>query len=258
MTRAIVPAACHVVIEAMPAGRPPPVREGDGERRAACDHGWMERRDEAAEIAAAWTDAVHALGGARAVAADAAADLLARYGEPHRRYHGRRHVASVLRDAAALAAELRLPAGERSLLTVAAGAHDVVYDGRPGEDERRSATWARAWLRRAGVDAGRAARVEELVLATRDHRAPAGDLTAAVLLDADLAVLGADPPTYEWYRTAVRAEYAAVDEAAWRAGRARVLSDLLDRGRLFVSAPAARRWEARARANVARELAALR
>ena len=56
-----------------------------------------------------------------------------------------------MQDAAVLAEEVRLPAEERAVLTIAAGAHDVVYDGHPGDDERRSASWARRWLARAGV-----------------------------------------------------------------------------------------------------------
>ena len=49
-----------------------------------------------------------------------------------------------------LAGELRLPADERAVLTIAAAAHNVVYDGHPGADERRSAAWARHWLASMG------------------------------------------------------------------------------------------------------------
>lgn len=155
-----------------------------------------------------WTGAVCLLGGNQEVAAAAAADLSARYAEPHRRYHDNVHVQAVLRDAAALAGELRLSAEDRAVLAVAAGAHDVVYDGHPGDDERRSASWARDWLTRAGV--GEA-----------------------------------------------REEYAFLDERAWRAGRAAVMSGLLARDPLYGTGAARRRWEAMARANIARELESL-
>jgi predicted metal-dependent HD superfamily phosphohydrolase len=204
-----------------------------------------------------WTDAVCLLGGDREVAAAAAADLGARYAEAQRRYHDREHVRAVLRDVDLLAGELRLPAEERAVLVIAAGAHDVVYDARPGDDERRSAAWARDWLARAGVGEGPAARVEELVLATLTHSAPPGDRAAWVLLDADLAILGADADAYDRYRRAVREEYAVHDEPAWRAGRAAVMSGLLARDPLYRTPAARRRWEAAARANIARELDAL-
>jgi predicted metal-dependent HD superfamily phosphohydrolase len=205
----------------------------------------------------AWTGAVCLLGGSREVAAAAAADLGARYAEPHRRYHDNVHVQAVLRDAAVLAGELRLPAEDRALLTIAAGAHDVVYDGHPGDDERRSASWARDWLTRAGVGEAHVARVAELVLVTMAHSASPGDLTACALLDADLAVLGADPQAYDRYRLAVREEYAVLDERAWRVGRTAVMSGLLAREPLYSTGAARRRWEATARANIARELESL-
>jgi predicted metal-dependent HD superfamily phosphohydrolase len=205
----------------------------------------------------AWTAAVCLLGGDRQVAAAAAADLAARYAEPHRRYHGHAHVRAVVRDAAVLARELRLPADERAVLTIAAGAHDVVYDGHPGDDERRSASWARDWLARAGVAQAHVARAADLVLATVTHLAAPDDLTAWALLDADLAILGADPGTYDRYRAAVREEYAALDEWAWRTGRAAVMAKLLARDPLYGTGAARQRWEAAARANIARELETL-
>ncbi|WP_020422000.1 HD domain-containing protein [Amycolatopsis sp. ATCC 39116] len=205
-----------------------------------------------------WVSAVRALGGDGGVAADAAADLAARYAEPHRRYHDTAHVLAVLRDSAALAADLGLPPEERAVLALAAAAHDVVYDGRPGDDERRSAEWAVSWLRRAGARPEHVTRVEELVLATLTHAAPDGDATAQALLDADLAILGADEVAYDRYRSAVRAEYAPISDELWRAGRSAVLSDLLARDPLYATAAARSRWEAAAKANLARELAALR
>jgi predicted metal-dependent HD superfamily phosphohydrolase len=208
-------------------------------------------------VETAWTDAVCFLGGNQQVAVAAAADLGTRYAEPHRRYHDNAHVRAVLRDAAVLAAELRLAAGERAVLTIAAAAHDVVYDGHPGDDERRSAAWARDWLTRAGVGAAHVARVEELVLATITHSAAADDLTAWVLLDADLAILGADPEAYDRYRVAVREEYAALSEQAWRAGRAAVMAGLLARDPLYGTTAGRRRWQAMASANIVRELDSL-
>ncbi len=205
----------------------------------------------------AWTSAVRLLGGDQEVAAAAAADLADRYAQAHRRYHDQRHVRAVVRDASLLAGELRLPAQQRALLIIAAGAHDVVYERRPGDDERRSAAWARDWLTRAGVPQAHLGRVEELVLATITHSAPPDDLTAWALLDADLAILGADPGAYDRYRLAVREEYAAYDEPAWRAGRTAVMSGLLARDPLYGTDAARRRWEAAAKANIARELESL-
>ena len=208
-------------------------------------------------IGTAWVDAVTAAGGHPAAAAVSAADLVARYAEPHRRYHTATHVAAVLRDSAWLADALRLDAQERAVVTLAACAHDVVYDARPGDDERASARWARENLFDAGLAPDPAEHVAQLVLATLIHEAHAEHVAATALLDADLAILAGPPDAYAAYVAAVRAEYAHVDDAGWRTGRAAVLSGLLDRPRLYLSEPGRTRWEAAARANVAIELAAL-
>lgn len=195
-----------------------------------------------------WDDAVRTLGGA-----PDAGDLMERYAEPHRTYHNTFHVVSVVRDSSALADAFAFTVEERAILALAACAHDVIYDSRPGEDERASAAWARERL--AGVDEAHVARVESLVLATITHSSD--DPLAHVLLDADLAILGSEPEHYDRYSQAVRQEYAQYDDPTWRAGRAKVLRTLLDRETLYVSEPARRRWDAAARSNLARELQSL-
>lgn len=191
-----------------------------------------------------WDEAVLALGGT-----PAPTDLERRYAEPHRKYHNLTHVRQVVRDAVALS-----EGRDRALVALAAWAHDVIYDGRPGDDERASAAWARTNLTRVRLAEADIARVEGLVLATLDHTAPPGDRAAQALLDADLAILAAGPEDYERYRQAVRAEYAHVPDDAWRTGRAAVLRSLLAKDPLYLLAhhrePAARR-------NLTAELAGL-
>lgn len=195
-----------------------------------------------------WDDAVRTLGGA-----PDAADLIERYSEPHRSYHNTFHVASVVRDSWALADTFTFTTEERAILTLAACAHDVIYDGKPGDDERASAAWARQRL--AGLEEEQITRVESLVLATITHSSD--DRLAQVMLDADLAILGSEPEHYERYRQAVRQEYGQYDDETWRAGRTKVLKTLLDREDLYVTEPARELWDAAARTNLARELQTL-
>lgn len=196
-----------------------------------------------------WDQAVVALGGR-----PRGTDLARRYAEPHRGYHNTDHVRQVVRDADLLAADH--DDRDRAIIALAALAHDVVYDGKPGDDERRSAQWARVELTAAGIAEADIARVEALVLATLTHDA-GDDPLAALLMDADLAILGSDADGYERYRSAVRAEYSHVPDDAWRVGRAAVLRSLLDRDPLYVTPAAHERWDARARINLAAELAHL-
>lgn len=205
--------------------------------------------DRAVRLAEHWVAAVRALGGggARAVADE----LVAAYGSG-RHYHDLAHVDQVVRDVGWLAVEVGLEPVERCQVELAALAHDVVYDGVPGQDEQRSAAWVEERLRSCGVSTEDAMRVAELVAATADH--VSDDVAMGVLMDADLAILASPPDAYAAYVAAVRREYAHVPEDAWRTGRAHVLGTLLDRDHLFVTAPGRERWEAAARRNLRAEL----
>ena len=54
--------------------------------------------------------------------------------------------------------------------------------------------------------------VVRLVLLTAGHEVEPGDRNGAVLVDADLSILGAPPERYARYAADVRAEYAHVDD----------------------------------------------
>ncbi|MEV6155660.1 metal-dependent phosphohydrolase [Nonomuraea sp. NPDC052129] len=180
------------------------------------------------------------------------AELVARWAEPHRRYHTLAHLAAVLAAVDRLADAAADPVAVR----LAAWFHDAVYDGRPGWDEERSAQLAQARLPRCGVPADRVAEVARLVRLTAAHDTLAeDDRDGAVLCDADLAVLGG--PDYQPYTAQIRQEYAHVPDDLFRQGRAAVLRRLLAVPRLYRTDEAYALWEARARANMSAELVAL-
>ena len=180
--------------------------------------------------------------------------LLERWGEPHRHYHNLVHLRELLAGVDVLA---DLPADVQA---VRAGAwfHDAVYEGRPGADEQASAALARQVLTQIGVVEARVEEVARLVLLTSTHDPAPGDSNGEVLCDADLWILAAETSRYDEYRAAVREEYPAWPEAAFRLGRGQVLRELASRPALFRTPLAREHWESRARANLERELADLR
>ena len=202
------------------------------------------------ELRAAWTAAI----GDDVAAREAFDEVVARHREPHRRYHGVRHVTWVVRHVCDLCDHV--PVADMDAVVAAAFFHDAVYDPRGGDNEERSAQLAERVLEELGWDAARRRAVGAMVRATATHSAPA-DTDTGVLLDADLAVLGAEPAAYQAYVTGVRTEYAHVDPEAWRAGRAQVLRGLLAHRPLYATSLARGRWEARAAANMTAELATL-
>lgn len=194
----------------------------------------------------------HDLGGTDDAVVD---DLLARHREPQRHYHTAVHVMWVLRHVDDL-----LTAGlDAPLIRAAALFHDAIYDPRSATNEADSAALAHGALAPLGWTAARLARCAELIEGTKLHD-PARAATepgAAVLFDADLAILGSSPAEYQAYVTGVRAEYAHVDAAGWRAGRAAVLRSFLDREAIYATPTMHATHERRARANLTAELAAL-
>jgi predicted metal-dependent HD superfamily phosphohydrolase len=162
------------------------------------------------------------------------ADVVARYGEPHRRYHTLEHIEEVVARVDGTEVEL------------AAWYHDIIYDTTASDSEARSATYAGKMLATLRAPDDVISEVQRLIHLTASHAASDDDVNGSMLVRADLSILGAEPDRYDRYAGDVRAEYAHVDDESWRAGRTAVLRSLL-----------AIASDERARSNIARELAGL-
>jgi predicted metal-dependent HD superfamily phosphohydrolase len=185
----------------------------------------------------------------------AGADLLGRWTEPHRAYHNATHLTAVLSIV-----DKWGPATGAGQIPVALSAwfHDAVYDPRRTDNEEASARLAERVLAALGLPSDLTDEVCRLVRLTAGHDPPPGDRNGALLSDADLAILAAEPDRYDRYAVAIRREYAHVPGEAYRAGRAAVLDRLSGLPALFRVVPPRTEWEARARANLGRELSRLR
>ena len=198
---------------------------------------------------AAHSDAVEAIG----------ADLLRRLGESHRRYHNDRHLLEMVLALEALEAVGVVGGRDSALGRVAAWFHDAVYlpTAPAGANEAESAALAARDLRALGLSADDVQSVTALVLATEQHHLPGTTGLAAAFHDADLWILSAPEGRFDEYCGQVRAEYAAVPDAEYRAGRTAVLQPFLHRDHLYATRFARRTWAERARLNLGRELARL-
>lgn len=184
---------------------------------------------------------------------DALERLRDAYDEPHRAYHTARHVGACLAllDDPEVAALAERPFEVEAALWF----HDVVYDTRADDNEEKSAAWAESTLRSGGVAPEVAGRVAEHVRATKAHGATTPD--GMLVVDVDLAILGADAETFARYEAEIRREYGWVDEAAFSAGRRDVLRRLLERPAIYATNVFVRRYEQRARDNLTRALRAI-
>jgi len=193
--------------------------------------------------------------GARGGSGGVYADLDRRHREPWRFYHTWDHIADCLAGLNAAHGLCDRP----EAVELALWFHDAVYDPRAGDNEARSADLLREAAARLGVDAGLAAASAGLVLATAHlaetgaqlgQGSPVSARDAAAIRDLDLAILGAPPARFAVYEAAVRREYGFLSEAAWRAGRSRVLRAFLERPRIFLTGGFHDRLERQARANL--------
>lgn len=190
--------------------------------------------------------------GARGNPAPVAADLLGRWAQPGRAYHGTEHLNQCLRWLDSIPAE----AAERDLVEAALWFHDAVYDSRSADNEARSAELAQGALVALGAPAETAAKVASLVLLTR-HREHPADAEGRLLCDIDLAILGQSEEDFDRYDQAIRLEYAWVPDIIYRRERATVLRGLLEREPLYATPYFRERFERPARANLRRALARL-
>ncbi|WBH16864.1 HD domain-containing protein [Sphingomonas radiodurans] len=187
------------------------------------------------------------------------APLRARYFEPWRHYHDWSHPLAMIGHLAAAEAN-----GVPIIDPVAAAGfvlwHDAIYDPKAphGRNECLSAELC-GWEMVAVADPASVDYAETAILSTIDHRVP--DVKecpdGALLLDVDLAILGASEVDFKRYNTQIAAEYKYVPAEAFRSGRATVLRRFLDRERLFVTDWGVVQWEAQARANLAQAITEL-
>ena len=194
--------------------------------------------------------------------------LLDQWEQPHRSYHNSAHLLEMLTALDSLygsaSGGVRVP----RVMCLAAWLHDVVYEGVPGQDEARSAEFARDVLTPLVTDKtltpAEVGAVAELIEASSTHAQDepggfqreaglsAGDIAA--FFDADLAILAAPTPRYRRYVAGVRQEYSHVSDADFRAARREILQSFIRREFLFTTEAARQKWEEPARRNIGEEI----
>jgi predicted metal-dependent HD superfamily phosphohydrolase len=195
-----------------------------------------------------WNRAVDSFAVSPELADVAFANLTARYAEPGRHYHTLEHISAVLHA-------IEDHGDTAPALLFAAWYHDVVYDTLAADNEERSAEFGRSALAAMAVPEDVVRETVRLILLTKTHQTSQDDAPGQIMLDADLAVLGADREAYDRYAAAIRREYAWVPDVDYRAERCRVLEAFLARPRIYRLLS---RAEEAARRNLRREIDVLK
>ncbi|KQR04626.1 hypothetical protein [Deinococcus sp. Leaf326] len=170
------------------------------------------------------------------------------YAAPERAYHNATHVQQVL-GALEVRGVLTLP------LALAGWGHDLIYDARANDNEAHSAEVFGEWLAAQGAAPTLREQVAALILAT-SHTGVPTTREQALLVDADLGILGASAEEFGAYDRAIRREYGHVPWPLYREGRHRVLEGFLDRATLYHT-PEFAALDGPARLNLRRAIAEL-
>lgn len=182
---------------------------------------------------------------------EAYAELVRRYGEPHRAYHNLAHIEACLH----VLDEVAEQAVDRDAVELALWYHDAVCAPGDRENELNSARLAERTLVGLGGELHLVHTVVGLIMATDHsvssiHIPPTGD--AALIRDIDLVILAAPPERYDAYASAIEHE-AALPRTVFAPKRAAFLRTMLARPSVFHTPLFRARHEAAARSNLRRE-----
>lgn len=194
--------------------------------------------------------------------------LDAAYRQPHRAYHSWEHIDALLEGLERFSSLAARP----ELVVTAIFWHDVVHvargaDGRLRLDAENVRDSGDAFRRHTLLDGHAEDAVHDLVMATADHahaRASkehypgfSGDLD--LFLDLDLSPLAAPWAEFAANTRKIQTESVGVDEAEFAANQAKMLEGLARADApIFRRAETRERWDAAARANLARCIPKLR
>ncbi len=189
------------------------------------------------------------------------ADLVARYAEPHRAYHTLEHIVKMLD-------ELEKSGGGTENATdviMATWFHDAVYDPTAKDNEEKSVMVAEEAMKHFGSPLGSLGfcvfnrrEVVECIMATKKSVCSLDFFSTRLLVDLDLAILGASEEEFDEYEAGIRKEYEHVLPRDFAIGRSRILRSFLDRPRIYATEHFCQKHEAAARANLARSIENLR
>jgi predicted metal-dependent HD superfamily phosphohydrolase len=179
--------------------------------------------------------------------------IVEHYSASERAYHNLSHIQSLLALSESLLDKLQ----NRDALYFAIWFHDVIYDTKRSDNEEKSAEFAAEALASMGIPEQTITTTQEMILATKHHRASDLSWDMKAFLDLDTSILGAPEDVYKEYSAAIRKEYSWVPDFLYGKGRMKVLNDFLGRESIYNTLEFSAKYEAQARHNIAEEIRTL-
>ena len=181
-------------------------------------------------------------------------ELERKYTTTRRHYHNLQHIQALLALCESYTSQLK----DADVVAFSVFYHDIIYNVLRKDNEPRSAQLAVKRLQALSVPTKKIEQVKIYIEATQTHAITAdvthmGDLQ--LFLDFDMSILGADWAAYEAYTQEVRREYRIYPDKIYYPGRKQFLQQCLQTAHIFQTPVFRDRYEARARENMAIELA---
>lgn len=163
-----------------------------------------------------------------------------------RKYHTAHHINECLSELG----RARHPEASNPLVEYALWFHDAIYNTFSSKNELRSADWAAHVLQKSGAPTASIETVRSLIMATRHGEQPT-DPAHQLLVDVDLAILGADSDQFRDFELQIRAEYWWVPTVLYRKQRCAILQSFVMRMSIYSTHEFRERYERLARNNIA-------
>jgi len=179
--------------------------------------------------------------------------LTARYSEKHRHYHTLQHVDACMKHLDEIADHIV----DLKAVEIALWFHDIIYDPKRNDNEKRSAEYAETFLASVDLPSEEISKITHLILLTKHPSHPATN-DEKYLIDIDLAIIGANEQRYDQYESSIRKEYGFVPSLLYKKERRKLLMSFAKSDRIYLTEYFYEKYENQARLNIDRAMKNLR
>ena len=176
--------------------------------------------------------------------------LINSYCDRTRSYHNLNHIYDILNSLE----RVKNIAKNINILQFSAWFHDYIYDPQSLENEAKSAVCAVKAMKQLNIERQVIKVVEQIILSTKNHQPLIKNIDNLLFLDVDLAILGTTPDKYQKYTLAIRKEYSYLSDRDYEMGRKKVLTQFLNRKRIYYTDYFYQNLELAARENLQTEI----
>lgn len=171
--------------------------------------------------------------------------LVNHYSQAHRHYHTLQHLEECFSYFDLVKEQATMPAA----IEMALWLHDVIYDVKSPNNEQNSASWAVTCLQQLKLEQQYIDKIYQLIMVTA-HQAAAKTQDEKIMVDVDLAILGAKPQRFAEYQQQIRKEYSWVPYFLYKIKRKAILKSFLERPVIYQTATLHNLLEKSARVNL--------